>query len=377
MKLRRTLTPFIAWISLAAFPAEAPRSSGSSEGGDRIEYSSPVERSLNRPLTERDLGSRLLNFQRGSENPQNEFPMSPLPQPDQVNRTRALMELLERSGSFSSDDATLNFGDDPTADPFANVGSLPLGIDDLFQNQGSRDNRRRPSFDQRSRDSQGFEPSSTPHGSLSGPLENSQRFDTSPSERRANEFLPGFGSQNPLDNDRSATGANGPPRSFLDVQRDLNRTPSGALDPTGARSREERGERMDNFRRWLNATGSGSTTLGINNANTSPSSSVNDSSLWTLPTGSGPAAAYPGASRATSDSLSGSPDANRLDGNLTGPLQMPTGFVSPQRPSQLDLSITRDSRRPDRLAPASTPPPSSPMQLFQQKHDTRIPSRVF
>jgi hypothetical protein len=288
------------------------------------------------------------------------------------------MELLERSGSFNSENPALNFGDDPTADPFANVGSLPLGIDDLFQNQGPKDNRRRPSFDQRSRDSLGFESSSTPHGVLSGPLENSQQYDTSPSERRANEFLPGFGSQNPLDHDRSATGANnGPPRSFLDVQRDLNRTPSGTLDPTGARSREERDERMVTFRRWLNATGTGSTTLGIGNSGTSPSSSINDASIWTLPSGSGPAANYPGASRSNTDPLSSTPDANRLEGNLTGPLQLPAGFVSPQRPSQLDLSITRDNRRPDRLAPASTPPPSSPMQLFQQKHDTRIPSRVF
>lgn len=367
MKLSRTLPHVLALGSLVASAAEAPQ--GSSTVGDRIVYSTPIERSLDRPLTERDLNSRLFNFQRRNEGAPEDLQMSPLPPADQVNRTRALMELLERSGSFGSDSSSLDFGDNPTADPFSDPDSLRLGIDDLFENQGSKNNRRRPSFDQRSRDSQAFDPSSTSRGALAGPLENPPQFDSSPTDRRAHDFLTGFDSQHPLDNDRSGNGAYGTTRSFLEVQRDLNRTPSGTLDPSSARSIEKRNERMDNFRNWLNNTGNGSTTLGIGNAGTSP---VNPSSIWSLPVGSGPSAPRP-----SSDPLSNAPDATSLEGNLTGPLQLPAGFVAPQRPSQLDLSITRDLQRPNRLAPASTTPSSSPMQLFQQKHDTRIPSRVF
>lgn len=335
--------------------------------GEKIEFTTPAEAAPVKPLTERDLGERRFNFQRRDLGPQNDIPAGAgLPAPDQVNQTRALQELIERGallrGDGSGDDALT--GDDPLR---PRGSETAMGIDDLFERQ----DRNRSDYDTEDRESATFRyDDRSPSDRTDRDSRIRRDADRDGSRDRDNlegnddrdsSFLPSLNLRMGEANGSRRDNREGGRDAFLD----FNRTgPRNYLDDPDRAAAKAQSQSMESFRRLFNT--------GLPNASRSVNATIRNG---------GPAVAGApnpadrlngGANGSISDAL-GSRDAGLA--STPEAVGASRALALPLRPVEVDLAVTRNPIRPnDRTEPA---PALKPMQLFQQKHDTRIPSRVF
>ncbi|MBL9139417.1 MAG: hypothetical protein JNK85_26345 [Verrucomicrobiales bacterium] len=335
--------------------------------GEKIEFTTPAESAPVKPLTERDLGERRFNFQRRDLGPQNDIPAGAgLPAPDQVNQTRALQELLERGALLQRNDG----GEDSLSgnDPLRPRGSeTTLGIDDLFDRQdrggfgSDKEDSERSSFryddrstlDRDDRDSRFRRDRDRDDGTDRDNFEGSDEKDSG--------FLPSLNLRIGDSNVSKRDNREGGRDTFLD----FNRTgPRNYLDDADRAAVKAQNQSMESFRRLFN-TGLPGTSRSVNSVVRSGGAPVAGSA--------NPADRLSGGANRSVSEVLGSRDAGVA--NAPEAIGASRAMALPLRPVEVDLAVTRNPIRPnDRTEPA---PALKPMQLFQQKHDTRIPSRVF
>ncbi|MCC7376331.1 MAG: hypothetical protein IT581_16855 [Verrucomicrobiales bacterium] len=338
--------------------------------GEKIEFTTPAESAPVKPLTERDLGERRFNFQRRDLNPQNDIPTgSGLPAPDQVNQSRALQELLERGAIIQRREN----GEDGLSgkDPLRPRGAeTSMGIDDLFE---SRDRSTATEPDSSGNDSRGFRYDDR-LGSDRDDRENRFRrgrdrdSDGSPNrdnfdskEDTDSGFLPSLNLRLGESSASKRDNREGRRDSFIDFNRS---GPRNYLDDRDREAAKIQSQSMESFRRMFNT--------GLPGGNRSLNSAVRNGGV----TGGGapnPADRLTtGASGSVSDVL-----GSRDQGIGTTPeaIGATRAIAVPLRPVEVDLAVTRSLNKPNDHT--ETAPALRPMQMFQQKHDTRIPSRVF
>ncbi len=359
-------------IALAlAFVVACGGESRAQAEGEKIEFTTPAEAAPVKPLTERDLGERRFNFQSRDLNPQNDIPTgSGLPAPDQVNQSRALQELLERGALIQRNDGS----DDGLSgkDPLRPRGSeTSMGIADLFESRDrasgvgaeSQDDGvsvrydDRMSFDRDDRESRFRRDRDRNRDSET----NGGRDNFDSKEDVDSGFLPslnlrlGDGGSSRRDN------RDGRRDSFLEFNRS---GPRNYLDDRDRESVKIQSQSMESFRRMFNT--------GLPSGNRSVNSAVRN--------GGAPGNGFSGpidrlgagGNRNVSDAL-----GSRDQGVTSSPdaIGGTRGVAIPLRPVEVDLAVTRSL--PKLNDHTETAPALKPMQMFQQKHDTRIPARVF
>ncbi len=355
-------------LGLALTSGDALAAAGPSEGR-KIEFTAPRETTPVRPMH----GSEVRDFQSGFQRREptsvmSDLPLGALPSSDDVDRrSRVLLELMEmRAGQLRDDIGGPGVSlDDPTGEEGV---SGALGIDDARARQSRRGDRRGQS-DGEGDNSAGsdrprgdeFGPGRNPGaaGDLDRAGPNGARADSDNRRPRLDEsFLPGMGGPGFLERDLDRSR---PSENFLESGRFLNRSSftSGSLDTERSRSEQ----RMESFRKLLpqNSRLDGlSGGLG-SGAGRGPGN----------PTVPGLAPGGAGGGRTLSDALGGGPAG--LGGNALG---QDKSFAVPSRPVELDLGVGRTAARTsaEMVAPPATP---RPMELFQRKHDNRIPTRGF
>lgn len=344
------------------------------KSGEKVEFSKPsTSRPSVRPLTERDLDEQRFSFQRRLD-PAGDLPSGsamPLSGPEQSTRAQALRALVELSSAMNSDGLWENeMGDEASQEP----GDTRLSIDDLFDRRMSSTDeagRRRDNggeFDRSQDDFRSRREGLDEDGGrreTDGPADrNSSRNGANREDTRNEPFVPtlSLGSTRSdwsLPSDRSRGGDN-----FLSPDR---RTGSWLLDRNRLDDeRRGREERMESFRKLLNSPSGGGGVadfLGRNGLGAVGGGTVVGLPGTSIPDARrGPAVGVPaiGAPAPASD-----------------PLGSSRNLALPARSVELDLSVGQN--RPRSLGDLSPLPTTAPrpMELFRQKHDARMPGRVF
>jgi hypothetical protein len=333
--------------------------------GEKIEFSTPTEPAPVKPLTGSDLEARPFNFQRsdlGDNTPSASISaITPLPAPDQVNRARALQQWLERRNGWARPEFG-GEGDEMGSDLDPSASGTEVTIDDLFRHS-TRGGEGRAGRDARY-DSRNQRPADrTREGDRMadpGDVRSTSRM----GGRGTDENALGAGSQDgrAAAPDFLADGSAARPDRFLSLSGFL---PQTTVSAPGADSLRARNERLESFRRLLGPTiSAGGVPVG-------PGTVGMDGVRTVLPGGppSGPTGA-----RAVGDALGVRGATAGASGGEADPAQR--SLVGPVRPSELDLSIGREGVRASTM-PSEAPAPLKPMELFQRKHDRRLPTRDF
>lgn len=362
--------------------------------GDKIEFSPPREALKVAPLTGSDLEGPTFNFQRREPGGSvSDVPSAvALPSPDQVNRMRALQELIEQRTSWARPE---DLNEMSLESDYQKAGSeSELTIDDLFERQTGRSERgfqrggdkesseldrsrdRDDSLDGTSRDRRGL--------NNRDPRDRSQSQDRkSDSESGLNGVNDGSrsGELNADGTDAGRKRRDGMGPTLEPGQRERRNGSDGLFEfgslvpKTGGflkdSTRESAGpsDRLDSLRRVLGA--SAPSILGT--AGSKPGMADGMSGPGVL----GTLGMTPGVNRSLSQSLDARPGAGGVVPTAEGPGTGERLTSIPNRPFTLDINSGRDglSSRSDRLLLA--PPTPSPMEMFRKKHDSRIPSREF
>lgn len=351
--------------STLAWAAEPP------PAGRQVEFSPPGAGTMPvKPLTERDIGARSFNFQtRDASAPPDMSPVTMLPAADQVNQSRILLELLERNGAFSGG---LWDGDEEDRGQRTEVG-----IDDLFapsarraddptSRRDSDRDRRNPGTD---RDSAGRDTRDNLDGrsgsadSRPGTL-GDNRDAMSQTGLSDTRFLPAMDLQrigmDSLERDRRPGADN-----LLDPDRSRGLRSSGF----GFRDSDEeraRTARMESFRSLLGGS-SGITSWQPGNVLT-PGVGGNP----TIGAAPGGFLGIPGRGPLGASELSGGSPVPRPEDSLgaSRSLQLPG--------RGLDLGLPSGTPRAGGFGESPNPISTMrPMELFQRKHDARMPARAF
>lgn len=351
--------------STLSWAAEVP------PAGRAVEFSPPGAGSMPvKPLTERDIGARTFNFQtREGSAPPDMSPVTMLPAADQVNQTRLLLELIERNGAFQGglwDGDEGEFGDRGPGDPSR------MGDDDLFapsfrrEEDGSirRDadpGRRDTGADRHGAGRDNSDSFRGPGGSRSD-SQGDGRDSTGAMGLSDARFLPRMDLQrisDTLDRDRRPGADN-----LLDSDRFRAPRTSG-LGFRDSDDERARTARMDAFRSLLGGAS------GVTSWQTAPGSAAGVTGI--------PAAGTPSG-------ILGVPGRGLVGGtDLSGGLRGPGDDLPPGAPRSLDLpgrgldlGLPGGGPRAGGLGETLNPGPSvRPMDLFQRKHDVRMPARVF
>lgn len=355
--------------------------------GDKIEFSRPTSPSSVKPMTEQDLGPRGFSFQRRQGNATDDLAAPPpLPAPDQVNQMRVLQMMIERAAVRSG--ASLG-EDDNSIEATLRSRNLDasINIDDLFEprpgERRGRNGQPGSALDRDSGDGRGFEDGRWRSGDDPVNGRNRDRPGTEPrrSDNDTTPFLPGL---DPRAGERTGYLEGSRPNRGDNFLRTMTggRGPGEGREGDDARARDER---MESFRRMLRGGGISSERGG---------GSGGGSGSGLFPGGGGGAVSAPGLLGAPGTGLApgnsgrngGLEGVNGLPGPAESPGTLPTlvgdglggrGAVSlPSRPMDFEQRSIRQGGRGSG-SDRSDPPPPRPMELFQQKHDTRIPSRVF
>ncbi|MGE3309618.1 MAG: hypothetical protein AB7O66_06580 [Limisphaerales bacterium] len=394
---RKSLVTLACAASVSASGALKPE-------GDKIEFSPPREVLKVAPVTGSDLSGPTFNFQRRDPGASvSDVPAAvALPAPDQVNRMRALQEMIEQRNSWARPgDLDSERDTDLNSLNSRYLGSeSELSIDDLFDRQSGKPGGGL------SRDG---DSSASPYGRN---REREERFDGSSRDRR------GMNNRNLDDRsrnqDRDARDRTGGERDPL-IDGPLSVSESGAdllesgryrrdgsgpsADPN-ERDRERRGaseglfefgsrdnkmgdflrastrensdtpEHLDSLRRVLG--GSANSILGTPNGTRSGfGAGAAGGGMFGMP------GATPGGNRNLLQTLDSRPGAGGVVPAAEGPGTGDRMTSLPNRPLGLELTTGREgfSSRSERMQ--LTAPPPSPMELFRRKHDPRIPSRDF
>ncbi|MCC6234094.1 MAG: hypothetical protein IT580_15730 [Verrucomicrobiales bacterium] len=372
------------------------------EGGDKILFSSPTESISVKPLTERDLGPRPFSFQRDDLDAQSQLgsSMSTLPSPDQVNRARVLQELIERSALLYSRDGgdSLDVEEDPLR---PRSGDADLGLEDVKAMRerpsgrfpGSSDNAE-SGTDRQDRTGPGRE-----QGRDRDRDRDRDRLGMRLDDMRGVASSAGEGLESGLNGSMDTTGRGGEDRflptfdlSGRDDRRGMGeerrdregRSRSSELGRDGSRSEygnrdsaeTRRADGLTSFRSLISGGGRASEvaapgargavgTLGMGN-------------LLGVGAGGSLFGGAPAANRSLSEALDARGATETVVNSPVDGLDGARTPVLPSRPVDLGLNVGRDtsSRRMDALRPELAPPPSA-MELFQRKHDTRLPGRAF
>jgi hypothetical protein len=338
----RTTVVFLAALALGVMIQTAA-------AGEKIEFSPPAQPRVLKPLTEQDLRGRAFNFQKAEAPAARETSVNAmLPTPQSMNnRVRALESLVERAGAVGGlfeDDGGLMLPGTETE----------LGIDDLFQGVDSLESS---SLDT---DNEGMTASERENMARKEEFMRMRRAAIARSNENQNRpdgseapFLPALNFEGER-GDRVLRDALGRPQAgFLERGRILE----GASMGFGTREAiEKREQQMEDFRRLLGtAPGSETSSDFVGNA--------------VIGTSGGPP--VPGAPRGTSILDRSAPAM------VSDPLAA-SRTLDALRSSQPSLDLNSGARASNPLAPdKSFVPPPRPMDLFRQKHDARIPARVF
>lgn len=341
--------------------------------GERIEFSTPKEKGPVRPLTGSETGDRRLNFERRESGAvESQLPAgSVLPAPDDVNRTRLLLRLIERSaGRGGGDDLNgsgLSLGD--AAD--GNLGATDFGgIDDILDRASSR-REGRDSSGERSdglgdsrRDRAPTVGRDVGSASAFGAQDNRSGIESSGGvgERGEAAFLPGMEPPSLLGEDTSRRDVR------FDNMFDTSR--SGRGGAMMGRDREAalryRAERLEVRQRLLGISPGGMAGSGAASADPRLGFGQNP-----------PAAGLAGMSGARSlGALPSSAPKGPGGGSELGALDQSMALPGASSVFDLGLGTGRGASVFDRSTPAGLPAPK-PMELFQRKHDSRIPMRGF
>lgn len=385
---RNSLLVLLCGAGMSAMGALRPE-------GDKIEFSPPREELKVAPLTGADLEGRTFNFQRrDSGSSLSDVPSAvALPAPDQVNRMRALQELVEQRSAWARpedlDDLSLESEFEKAG------GESELTIDDLFERQsGGRDRGiqrqgendamslergrdREDGLDAKGRDRRGLN-NRDPRDR--GQDRDSRRDPDGKSDSVTDMSLkPGEVRSDATDTLRKRGEGMGPTMDPGQRERRGNSDglfDFGALGPKSgsflkdsAREGTVSGDRLDSLRRVLGS--SAPSILGTSGMKPGMGDGLSGAGVL------GTMGSTPGANRNLSQSLDARSGANALvptaDGQ--GPGERMTSL--PNRPLGLDINTGREglSSRSERqqLAPVG----ATPMEMFRRKHDARIPSREF
>lgn len=344
--------------------------------GDKIEFSPPREGSAARPPGGTGTREPRFNFERrdsGSVDTQLP-PSQPLPQPDDVNRARFLQQLIERRSGLSTDDSGRPAVALDDAGPGA--GNEAFGIDDLFERQAGRrdregDNRgamERARDDSRGRDSAAGR-SGGREGDGAGGSEDRSGSGTSGDarlERRDSGFLPSMENGSLVGREPGSTGR---PDGFLEGGRSTGRGSwsSRDRDDLGA---ARRAQRADEWNKLLGRSGTagerGSLFNGIGADGRTPGGG-----LTLVPGLSAPGGPARNPAETLGSRLGGGAPAAAADSTAD------RSFASPGRSFDFDPGGGRGVGRSLLDQPAAPAATVRAMDLFQQKHDTRLPSRGF
>ncbi len=352
----------IAGLAAACAASGAERPSK----GDKIEFSAPRESSVLRPESGADNREDRLNLdRRDSSSVSSQIPAGmPLPAPDNVNRARLLMDLIERrngalredlsGGGVALDDSTL--GDRP------GKGS---GIDDLFERPNSRGGRSRD--DIRNRDKKTDRTQDRDRPAIGE--NDAEKVGGEPGEGRSGPgmdrrgdggFLPGLDSDSLM-----GLGAVRPDRSenFLDPGQGLSRNVNREDRESAANAR-----RLQRAEDWNRLLGRSSTADRLGLVGGKPGNNLGVAGPV------GPGAGAPGAPGAAGT-------ANPQWGGAVAPTVDASGgekrFDLPGRSSEVELGLGRNYGRTSLDQNSSTPAPPRAMEMFQKKHNVRLPTRDF
>ncbi len=338
---------------------------------DKIQFSPPREVSTARPTSAAEAREQLLKSQRQQGHSlASEMPAGmALPAPEDVNRMRLLQSLIERrreqgsgldaGGANASLDESLR--DDMAAE---------MSIDDLFDRYGMGRDARDRGTDNEMRLERRREESrrrSDDPGRSRGEGWDAERADGEGSGDRdglksesESDFLPSMDARD-RDFSRSLSGDAGRgPDSFLGS--DATRAGAGALRDRedAARLRSERSQvirRLIGGNRAVGAASGGAARGGAG-------------------MGVPGAAAVPGPGRSLGEFMSARPTAPASASpspDALGGGGVDRSFAMPGRPVELNLR----SGGGFRTGSEAITPTVRPMQILQQKHDSRIPVRPF
>ena len=344
--------------------------------GEKIEFSPPTEPTPMRPLTGADIDANRLNLTRrspGSGAASTDASLSmTLPPPDQVNRYRALKEMLDRRSAWARPDSIATDGDDAGMAMYTKGAGPDLTIDDLFER--NRDSRRSGEtareFTRRERED-----------SRSGSQENGGRggSETDYSNARAAN-----GGETPRPGDRGLRGDGprgasrvmdlnpGAPPGFESMELSNNFMGLSGLDGVTSSSRDsDRLQARDDRRAAFQELLGGARTPG---GFASPDR-VGSPLGFTTTTRPGSAPGATPGPRNLSEALAGR--GGTPGANAEGPGSDTRLLGQPVRPSGLDLRIGAEAEKPSVNRAEAPPAPVRPMELFRQKHDARIPTRSF
>lgn len=375
----------IRWASLgvallATLPAGAADKNRQRE---KVEFTRPAVVDPTRPSTEEEetRGNRFRLERRESINEGAAAAAgSALPAPEQVNRSRALQEMLDRQRALISG-AGVNpqQPDDPAA--IAEIADERLTIEEMF----SREERARAGRGQRLGDDpsaglgrEGRDPDNREFGDRAARLRerlaneregNGRRGDgtfDSRDGRSSSEssFLPGVDSRFNASTDPLGGGRSGRVNDLNLGGSSIRRSQSSSLrenDDTRGRL-----ERMESFRKLIGTSTDTTLRSGVG-YNADPVGRLSG-----VPGASGAGAPGAGTPRSLGEALGGRP------GPVTAPLDPLAAsrtLALPSRSSGLDLPTARGSGGVADLR-LDAPPPRA-IDMFRQKHDARIPSRDF
>ena len=359
--------------------------------GDKIEFSPLQEELKVPPLRGSDPERPEFNFKRRDSGASvTDVPAATLalPSPDQVNRLKALQEMIDQRGAWANpneDDDDL----DGSLSLRPKAADSEITIDDLFDRRSrlkggvnrfedrekmTLDRDRDADRDRMGRDRRGRDDRDS--------LDRDRRFDNrlstelenDPSElnRQTSENdLNGSkrdrqdgtsGRVDPISGERRSGGDN-----FLGINSMIPGSVNSLKD--GIREAPTREDRLESLRRVL---GSSATTI-LGPAGTSRSSardSITGQGLL------GTAGSVPGANRSLSETMDSRFGATVPGTSLDDRPGVQRVTLPTSRSFDLDAGPARSGfgSKNDRLQ--GTPPPT-PMDLFRKKHDSRIPTRDF
>ncbi len=393
---RKSLVILVCGAGVSAWGALKPE-------GDKIEFSPPREVLKVAPVTGSDLRGPAFNFQRRDPGGSvSDVPTAvALPAPDQVNRMRALQDLIEQRNSWARPEEFDSNGETDLNDRYL-TPETELSIDDLFDRRngksggiysrqgegessrygGSRDREDR--WDGSSGDRRGLNNRDANDRGRNQDRDRDPRSRTDGDDKR-DPLIDGPSPVGELGGDRLDSGRNqrdGVGSNADPDERDRRGASEGLFEygtsgpkigdfmRASTREGSDGADRLDSLRRVLG--GSADSILGTSAGTRS---------------GFG-AGATPGGMFGT---LGGTPGVNRgfmqtLDSRAGAGAVVPTAEAPgtgerltslPNRPLGLDLTTGREgfSSRSERMQ--LTAPTPTPMELFRRKHDPRMPSRDF
>jgi hypothetical protein len=336
-----------------------------------IEFSPPPKVGVAppKPLTERDLNVQRFNFQgRDAAGTSDLSASPPLPSADQMaQQMRAILERLQRNGfgvdGWESPDLTWDDGFE--SDAFDATTSIdqprerrnPRGPTGITGNNGEY----RPASSEPERDPRGRDPrrDDVPFGKDRDRDAENVGIDSRGLQEEP-AFIEGLDLQGSDFSDSARASARRRPENFLGIGQLGN---VGRIGTRESEARERDLKRREEWRR-VNLGGFGFGAVGVD-AVSAPDAGLLGAGGPTQPGVAGTRSILPTSGGAAAASTMTDPlSANRVGG-------------LPQfRQMEIDRTIGRDLGDAARVRAPESPQPT-PMELFQRKHNVKLPGRIF